>query len=59
MSIPDQPFLEANATAKYAGFRTRSINEYRYVPWGKVGVIGGACGLAAIALAWLLVRYAL
>jgi hypothetical protein len=59
MSISDRPFLEPNATSRYAGLRTKPINKYRFLPWGKIAVWAGALGAAAVGAAWLLSRYAL
>ncbi len=36
MDTTDRPFLEPKVQADYAGFRTRPINEYRFVPWGQI-----------------------
>ena len=58
MSIADQPFLEPDATSRYAGLRTKPINKYRFVTWKKIAVWGGAIGATAVGAGWLLVRFA-
>lgn len=47
METIDRPFLDPKAPADYAGFRTRPINEYRFVPWGQIAL--WALGVAAVA----------
>ncbi len=59
MSSTDQPFLEPDASRKYAGLRTKPITKYRFVPWGKIAVWVGAIGATAVGAAWLLGRFAL
>ncbi len=54
MVTTDQPFLDADASSKYAGLRTKQISKYAFVPWGKIVMWIAAAGAALIAAALLL-----
>ena len=58
MVSTDQPFLDSDASSKYAGLRTKPISQYRFVPWGKIALWAGAIGVAVVALVLLLDRFA-
>ncbi|NUM53068.1 MAG: hypothetical protein HUU46_05440 [Candidatus Hydrogenedentes bacterium] len=57
MTTVDRPFLEPDTAGRYAGFKTKPIKKYRYVPWGTIAVWCGAIAAAAVLVAWILVRY--
>ena len=53
METTDRPFLDPKAQAEYSGFRTRPINEYRFVPWGKIALWGIAVVAAGATVGYL------
>ena len=50
MDSVNRPFLDPNIGAQYAGFRTRPINKYRFVPWGQIAFWVFAVGAVAATL---------
>lgn len=56
MGSTDQPFLEPDAAAKY-GLRTKSISQYRFMPWGRILAWAGAALAVTVAAAWALSQY--
>ena len=58
MVTNDQTFLEADASIRYVGLRTKPITAFRFFPWGMIAVWTGAIGSGVVALAWVLARFA-
>jgi len=62
MFTQDQPFLEADASLRYNGLRTRPIRVYRFVPWAtiakRLALWLGTAGIVAVAAVYALARFA-
>lgn len=56
MGTVEQPFLEADAAAKY-GLKTKPISQYRFVPWGRILAWTGAALAIIVAATWALIQY--